>query len=85
MIFAKLYLNIYTAHLKATKCFKLEHHRTVCDYNFKKGDLILLCNTQIEKLLNCKMHPQYLGPLIIINWNYGGAYILCEPDSSILH
>ena len=31
------------------------------------------------------MKPHYLGPLIIISHNKGGAYIICELDGSILH
>jgi hypothetical protein len=55
------------------------------NYNFERGDLVLLCNTQIEKALNHKMHPRYLGPLIVIARNYGRAYILCELDGTIFH
>jgi hypothetical protein len=42
-------------------------------------------NTQIEKSLDRKMRPRYLGPLIIVERNYGGAYVLCELDGSVLH
>jgi hypothetical protein len=31
------------------------------------------------------MHARYLGPLIVIARNFGGAYILCELDRSVLH
>jgi hypothetical protein len=42
-------------------------------------------NTQIEKSLNKKMHARYIGPLIVVSRNYGGAYILAELDSTVLH
>jgi hypothetical protein len=42
-------------------------------------------NTQIEKSLNKKMHARYIGPLIVVSRNYGGAYILAELDGTVLH
>jgi hypothetical protein len=42
-------------------------------------------NTQIEKSLDCKMRPRYLGPLIVIERNNRGASVLCELNSSVLH
>jgi hypothetical protein len=38
-------------------------------------------NTQIEKSLNKKMRARYIGPLIVVSRNYGGAYILAELDA----
>ena len=73
------------ARLEAAKRFELVHQRTIRDYDFAKGDLVLLRNTQIEKSLNRKMRARYLSPLIVIERNYSGAYILCELDRSVLH
>jgi hypothetical protein len=42
-------------------------------------------NTQIEKSLNKKMHARYIGPLIVVSHDYGGAYILAELDGTVLH
>jgi hypothetical protein len=55
------------------------------DYNFSPGDLVLMRNTAIEKALNRKMRARYLGPLIFISRNKGGAYILSELDGALLH
>jgi hypothetical protein len=44
-----------------------------------------MCNTQIKKSLNKKMHARYIGPLVVVSRNYGGAYILSELDGTVLH
>ena len=79
----KLASNVYSTCIKATICFEQEHASTITDYDFKLGDLVLIQNTAIEKLLNHKMHTRYISPLIIISRNRGGAYIISELNSSV--
>ena len=64
--------------------FKEAHATTIHDYDFERGRLVLVRNTATEKLLNQKMHPRYLRPLIVLGRNLGGSYLLCELDGTVL-
>ena len=45
---------------------------------FQEGDFVLMRNTQIEKELNRKTKPRYLGPFIVVSRSLGNAYELRE-------
>src|ERR1700677_421977 len=81
----KLYSKVYCACIKAAIHFEKSHAKTICNFDFKRGDLVLIRNTKIDKSLNRKMRPCYLGSLIIISRNYRGAYILSELNGTVLH
>ena len=61
----ELQQQVHVSHLTAAIRFEKKHFRTIINYLFKRGDLVLMCNTRIEKSLNKEMKPQYLGLLMI--------------------
>lgn len=67
--------------------FEAEHQHTMKDFNFSRGDLVLVRNTIIEKHLSsvAKMAPRYYGPMLVVSRNRGGAYVLCELDGTLFH
>jgi hypothetical protein len=48
---------VHNARNQAAIRFKCDHFATICDFDFKHRDLVLVRNTAIEKVLNCKMCP----------------------------
>ncbi|OBZ72853.1 Transposon Tf2-9 polyprotein [Grifola frondosa] len=80
---ARLNSKVFEARVAAAVRFEREHKTTIRDFDFKHGDLVLMRHTQIEKSLNRKMRPRYLGPLVVLARNRGGAYILAELDGTV--
>jgi len=61
------------------KCFS----STIQDYDFQVGSLVFVHNSHVEKELNHKTKPCFLGPMVVVHWTKGGTYILAELNDSI--
>ena len=72
------------ARFKSKTQFEKRFHRKLKRSMYQSGDLVLVRNTAIEKELNRKTKPRYLGPFEVDRRTKGGSYVLKEMDGAIL-
>ena len=65
--------------------FEQQFKNQIRQQDFSPGDLVLVRNSRIEKELNRKTKPRYLGPMVVLCRTTGGSYLLAELDSAISH
>ena len=78
---------LHRSRLKSKAAFEQRFkHKLWCD-EYKTGDLVLVQNFRVEKELDRKTKPQYLGPFEVLQCTQGGSYILKEMDldEELLH
>ena len=74
---------VLKAWFKSVKHFEAAFKNWIKDFDFRAGSLVLVQNTQIEKELNRKTKPQYLGPMVVLCWTTGRSYLLVELDGAV--
>lgn len=74
---------IKQARLRSKEQFERLFKRRITNHVYEPGDLVLVRNSQIEKELNRKSKPRYLGPYQIVRQTQGGSYVLQELDGAV--
>jgi hypothetical protein len=74
---------VFAARVASTSRAVAHDATKIADFDFKAGALVLVRNSENEKNLSGKTNPRYLGPMVIIRRNTGGAYVLAELDGSL--
>jgi transposase InsO family protein len=65
--------------------FEKKFFKTLRTKDFHPGDLVLIRNSKVEKNLNKKSQPRYVGPFVVERIARKGSYVLRELDGTILH
>ena len=58
--------------------------KQLCQDHYQAGELVLIHNMPVEKSLNRKTKPRYIGPYQIVWRTKGGSYVLQELDRMVM-
>jgi hypothetical protein len=64
--------------------FEREHKNTLFRGELKPGQLVLVRNSAVEKELDRKHKPRWLGPYVVVRRTKGGSYVLAQEDGAVL-
>jgi len=77
-------LTLKNARFRSKAQFERKFHKKLRRSLYQSGDFVLVRNTAVEKELNRKTKPRYLGPYEVDRRTKGGSYVLKEMDGTFL-
>ncbi|KAH9997397.1 hypothetical protein BJV74DRAFT_768440 [Russula compacta] len=78
-----IYNNILCSCFQSVTQFMHTFEKSIKDFDFKPGTLVLVCNSSIETDLGHKSKPCYTGPMITVWHTPNGSYWLTELDGTV--
>ncbi|KAI9432043.1 hypothetical protein BJY52DRAFT_1199343 [Lactarius psammicola] len=63
--------------------FERVHEKTLHDFDFKPGALVLIRNSSIKTDLGRKSKLHYLGPMVVVRRTPNGSYRLAELNGAV--
>ncbi len=64
--FATIHTNVLRSRFKSVQQFEQAFEKTIKDFDFKPGALVLVRNSSIETDLGRKSKPRYVGPMDLV-------------------
>jgi len=81
--FHDAFTTLQKTRLRSKAQFEKRYTRRLFKSSYQPGDLVLVRNSQVEKELDRKSKPRYLGPFEVVRRTQGGSYVLKEMDGTV--
>lgn len=80
---AAVHEKVTAARARTIKQLEQTYRHRIKDYNFQRGDLVLVRNTRIEMELDRKAKEKWMGPYVVFNRGRNGSYRISEVDGAV--